>query len=521
VIGKKTPQKGLFKSDNLYRGYVGEESFYAFLARSGSLFRDEDFVELYRYGGRPSVPPSQLCVALILQARENVSDHEAIERTAYDLRWKVALGLEIEEKLCAKSTLQEFRAKLILNDRFQAIFERSVEECRRSGLLALPKLEVAIDTTPIFGKGAVKDTFNLVADQIRRVVEEAVRLMDWNQDEVIEREGLSRYFAGSFKGGVELDWSSKDQQRALVGQLVGDANVTLELGKKALREHETGPATRALREAQALLANLLVQDIDPEPEDGGGPQIKKGTSPDRVLSTTDPDMRHGRKSSSNAFNGYKGSVVAETTSGVILATGVIPGNAHDGKGAAEQIRAAGQRAGTPVGRVLGDTAYGSANVRQKIAEVAEEIFAKAPPATNNGGRFTVDDFRIDQTTGVATCPAGRTTLPKRTKNRKGDPGWLYVFSPAHCSVCPLREKCTTASSRSLVVTEITKLNQAHRRAQRERGFLTTYRRRVLIEHRIARLVQLGIRKARFFGRLKVSFQLAMAATVANLALVAS
>ena len=44
---------------------------------------------------------------------------------------------------------------------------------------------------------------------------------------------------------------------------------------------------------------------------------------------------------------------------------------------------------------------------------------------------------------------------------------------------------------------------------------------MVVEHRIARLVQLGIRKSRFFGRAKTRFQLLMAATVANLTLVAN
>ena len=45
-------------------------------------------------------------------------------------------------------------------------------------------------------------------------------------------------------------------------------------------------------------------------------------------------------------------------------------------------------------------------------------------------------------------------------------------------------------------------------------------RRVVVEHRLARLVQLGIRQARYFGRVKTKFQLYLAATVANLTLVA-
>ena len=45
------------------------------------------------------------------------------------------------------------------------------------------------------------------------------------------------------------------------------------------------------------------------------------------------------------------------------------------------------------------------------------------------------------------------------------------------------------------------------------------RERVVVEPRIARLVQLGIRKSRYFGRTKTCLQVVMAAVVANLSLV--
>ncbi len=158
MLGKRSPQGGLFQADTMYLQHVGEDSFHGILGRLGaSWFRDEDFEGLYREThGRPSVPPSQLCIALLLQTYDGVSDEEAIDRTAYDLRWKVALGLEISEKLCAKSTLQLFRSKLVLNDAYQQVFNKSIEVCREAGLLKRTKLYAAIDTTPIRGRGAVK-----------------------------------------------------------------------------------------------------------------------------------------------------------------------------------------------------------------------------------------------------------------------------------------------------------------------------------------------------------------------------
>ena len=62
--------------------------------------------------------------------------------------------------------------------------------------------------------------------------------------------------------------------------------------------------------------------------------------------------------------------------------------------------------------------------------------------------------------------------------------------------------------------------QQARALEQSEAFAGYRRRRVVVEHRLARLVQLGIRQARYFGRIKTRFQLDLAATVANLTLVA-
>jgi IS5 family transposase len=526
MLGKRSPQGGLFQADTLYMQHVGEDSFHGILGRMGaSWFRDEDFEGLYGdTRGRPSVPPSQLCIALLLQIYDGVSDEEAIDRTAYDLRWKVALGLEIAEKLCAKSTLQLFRTKLVLNEAYQQVFNKSIAVCREAGLLKRSKLHAAIDTTPILGRGAVKDTFNLVSDQIRRCVEEACALKGWASERVVAEHGLGRHFASSFKGSVELDWSDADEKRALVGQLVGDARVTLALCREALRGHAAqAERTQPLRAAQGLLSDLLAQDIDESDEDGGGPKISKGTARDRIISTTDPEMRHGHKSHSKGFNGYKAGIVADAEDGVILATDARPANMHDGEQAKELLESAVENSGQELDRILGDTAYGGLDTREELASLDAEIIVKAPPGTRRG-MFSLDDFEIDEQSGIATCPAGKTSHARRAVNVGGDdPGWRYQFSREDCTGCKLRAKCTRAENNSKVVqiTAKTEALQPLRREQRTPEFRAKYRERVKVEHRIGRCIQLGARQARCFGKAKLAFQIAMVATVANLTLAVS
>src|SRR5207253_11269349 len=133
MLGQRSAQWGMFEADALYGDFVGRRNFYGFLAaQRDELFRDEDFAALYcRDNGRPSVPPSLLATALVLQTYDGVSDDEAKQRADYDLRWKVALGIEVETRPFAKSTLQEFRAQLILHDQTRTVFQRSLEHAKR------------------------------------------------------------------------------------------------------------------------------------------------------------------------------------------------------------------------------------------------------------------------------------------------------------------------------------------------------------------------------------------------------
>ena len=168
MLGERSDQRGLWEADRLYLDHVGRDTFYGLLASlRGRLFRDADFAEFYcPDNGRDSVPPSLLATALLLQSHDKVSDAEAKARADFDLRWKVALGIEVEDRPFAKSTLQVFRAQLILHDKVREVFESSLRLARESGYLKKRSMKVALDTTNILGRGAVKDTCNLLADGI-------------------------------------------------------------------------------------------------------------------------------------------------------------------------------------------------------------------------------------------------------------------------------------------------------------------------------------------------------------------
>jgi hypothetical protein len=526
MLGKRAAQRGLFEADTRYGEFVGQRTFYGFLAsQRDELFRDQDFAALYsRNRGRPSVPPSLLATALVLQTYDDVSDEEAKQRADYDLRWKVALGLEVETRPFAKSTLQEFRAQLILHDQTRAIFQRTLEVAKHRGVWKKGKapderqhIKLALDTTHILGRGAVRDTYNLLADGIVQVLRGLAKLIECELLEVAEELGCARYVQGpSLKGQAEVEWSDPQARQRFLSAIVGDAEQLLEVVRGTRSDlTKDSPEDQELVVAAELLARILAQDIE---RDDRGPRLKRGVAPDRLISVHDPEMRHGRKSSSHRFNGHKAQVAVDTDTQLITAVDVLAGNAPDAERALEVVEASEVGTGCQVGEVLGDCAYGSGETRAEFAAAGRTLIAKVP-AMQNQGYFAKTDFQLDLEAGTCTCPNQQTT--SNFCAAKGG-GGMFVFATETCAACPLRAQCTRGQSgRTVQVHPHETLLQQARALQRSPAFGEIRRRRQVVEHRIARLVQLGIRQARYIGRTKTLFQLCLAAAVANLTLVAA
>ena len=526
MLGKRSPQRGLFEADTLLADFVGQRTLYGFLAsQRDELFRDEDFAALYcRDNGRPSVPPSLLATALVLQTYDGVSDEEAKQRADYDLRWKVALGIEVETRPFAKSTLQEFRAQLIVHERTRAIFQQTLELAKRRGVWKKghapherQHIKLALDTTHILGRGAVKDTYNLLADGIVQVLRALAKLGLFDLTELAEELGCARYVQGpSLKGQANIEWADPKARQHFLAEIVADAEQLLDLvrGTRATLEHNS-PADQELVAAAELLARILVQDVE---RDEHGPRLKRGVAPDRLISVHDPEMRHGRKSRSHRFDGHKAQVAADADSQLITAVEVLPGNAPDAEQALAAVEASEAATGCEVEETIADCAYGAGETRAEFAASGRRLVAKVPELQNQG-YFVKTDFQIDLEAGTCTCPNGQTTADLRPAK---DGGGMFVFATELCAACPVRAHCTRGrGGRTVQLHPQEALLQQARDLQASPAFDEARRRRQVVEHRIARLVQLGIRQARYVGRTKTLFQVCLAAAVANLTLLAA
>ena len=467
MLGKRGPQRGLFEADTLYGDFVGQDTFYGWLAgQRGELFRDEAFAALYVLdNGRPSVPPSLLATALVLQAYDGVSDEEAKQRAAYDLRWKVALGVGLDARPFAKSTLQEFRAQLIVHGEQAAIFQQSLELAKRRGKFRrrdgeARKLTVALDTTNILGRGAVKDTYNLLADGIVTLARVLAKRAGMSLAAWAAQHGYGRYVtAPSLKGAAEIAWSDAEQRRWFLGEIVADADRLLELARQARADLDEGSAEAvALVEAAGLLSRVLVQDVERRAD---GPALQRGVAADRLVSVHDPEMRHGRKSARKRFDGHKAAVAVDTDEQLITAVTVLPGNAQDDERALELVEQSEATTGCAVEESLGDGASGDGQTRQAFADAGRALVAKIP-AEGATGQLPKGAFVLDLAAGTCACPGGQQTADLRPL--KGGGGCStsrpQCAEPARCgrsasrapaggrSACIRRKRCCRRRERA-------------------------------------------------------------------------
>jgi transposase len=480
LLGVDSLLSKLFEGDDL--------SFYARMAAHGdALIRDDDFADCYSAGmGRPSIPPSLLMKAVLLQVREDLSDREAARRAAKDLDWKRALGLEADEVPFHHTSLSVFRSRLLVNDADERVLKATMERAVEAGLF--PKKVLAIvDSTGVMGAAAVADTYTLLRQAIAKLGSAGGDRLTKKLRRAVNRLCVNK---------ARIDWGDASVRRTHLGELVELAKTLL----VATADDED------LAEARDLLVRIVDQDIDEAPADGGGPGIRQGVARDRVVSVVDPDMRHGRKSASQRVDGYKSHLITDHDSELVLGVAVTAANDPDGPEAAGLVADA-HAAGVPVGEVLGDTAYGDGDTRVAVEEAGAKVTAKTqPPATT--GRFIKTDFVIDPDAPSAICPAGQTaTHTTRSRDHKGRPVTVLWFGADVCGACPLRERCTTnGNGRSITLNFHEARLQAARVEQLRPSTRRKLRRRAVVERKLAEGKRHGMGKARYRGTRKVLLQ---------------
>jgi transposase len=494
-------------------------SVYRLLAEHGDqLFGDEYFADLFARSrlGRPTVAARVVATVMLLQAHEGLSDREACDRLAYDLRWKAAAGIAVGSGSFHPTVLVGMRNRLRASERPRRLFEDVNTTARAAGLLTGRRR--VLDSTPLLDAVATQDTVTQLRAAIRKLLTVAEQAGEVALAAAV-RAVLARDDEYGTVGKPPCDWDDKAARDALVDALVRDANAALTV----LHGRElTGP----LSEAAELLALVAGQDV--EADEHGTFRIARRVARDRVISTVDTQARHGHKSRARTFDGYKAHLAIDPDDELITNVAVTPANAADrdaldelldetdmaSGGEDDDSDQGGAEAPAPV-TVFGDSAYADGATLDKLTGAGHEVFAKVPPVRNSKG-YSKDQFTIDPAAGTVSCPAGHTA-PIRAR-RAG--GGLARFAQ-WCAGCPLRAACTTSrSGRVITIHPHEAALQQAKTAQRDPAWQQTYRTtRPSVERKIAHFTRRawGGRRARCRGQARILTDVITRAGAVNLA----
>jgi hypothetical protein len=517
----------LLVGDQLVAGSV-----YRLLAEHGAaLFGDEYFADLFKRStlGRPTVPARVAATVMLLQAFEGLSDREACDRLAFDLRWKAAAGLTVGAGAFHPTVLVGMRNRLRASDRPRRLFDDVNTTARAAGLLRGRRR--VLDSTPLFDAVATQDTVIQLRAAIRKVLTAADRA-----DPALAgamRAALTRDDDYATVGKPPCDWDDPKAREALVDALVRDAQAAL----GALDGHEVDGS---LAEAGELLALVAGQDV--EAGEDGIFRIARRVARDRLISTVDVEARHGHKSRARTFDGYKSHLGVDPDDELITGVAVTAANTPDrdvidallnqpgaaapadtesgvgapatGTGSAISSEADGESKDF---EVYGDSAYADGATLQQQAARGHDMRTKVPPVRNANG-YSKDQFTIDLAAGTVTCPADHTVAIGSGRRR-------FARFGQFCHACPLRAECTTARRGRVISIHPHEAALQHAKArQRDPAWQQDYRQhRPVVERKISHFTRRpwGGRKARCRGHKRILTDILARAGAINLARLAA
>ncbi|MBB5160064.1 IS1182 family transposase [Saccharopolyspora phatthalungensis] len=506
TLGRAPRQGDLLRSTvEFCEGRVAADSIYGVLHRECfSLFPDEMFADLFTDVGRRSVPPMIVAVVMVLQRIEGLSDRGAVERFVFDTRWKYAAGgLDFDYPGFVHTVLVDMRARLARSARPDRIFEAVLEVARQAGLIGCRRV---LDSTPLYDAVATMDTITLIRSAIRGLLTTAEAGLAARLRAVLTS---GDDYAGA--GKPLIDWDDQAAREALIDSRARDG-----LAMLALMEGQRW--TKGVDEAARLLATVLGQDLTEERD--GVLRIARRVAPDRVISTVDPETRHGHKTQARGFDGYKGHLAIDPDSEIVTATEVSPGNSGDAETAetllSDILPAEAEAGDEGQAAVYGDAAYGAGELLERLDENGIHNGIKVQPPAAVKGHFPKDRFDIDLEQQTVTCPAGHTA-PIRARERHAGAANFGVA----CATCPLAAQCTTAKTgRTITISPHEAALAAGRARRTDPAWKADYRAtRPKVERKIGHLMRHrhGGRRARVRGLRKVAADFSLLAAAVNLA----
>ena len=452
--------------------------------------------------GHPPVPPAKLALVTILQAYTGASDDEAIESLLMDRRWQLVLDcLDCDKAPFGKGTLIRFRVAMIKRRLDRRLIERTVELAESTGGFGSRNLRAALDSSPLWGSAKVEDTINLLGHALRKALGVIACQQGRELTAVATEAGAEILNGSSLKAALDVNWDEPTERSLALTQVLETLKAVESWVSQLPQQNLPESASKSLQVAR----KIKTQDV--EITSSGTPGLRRGVAKNRRITIEDSTMRHGRKSRSKRFDGYKRHVLRDLDIGIVRAVGLTPANVPEAW-VSDAISADLLAQGVNLVELYIDRAYLSAKLVRKRTEDLV-IYCKAWPVRNQGGRFSKSAFVLDWQQQTITCP-NQVTIPLKV-------GAKVQFPKRACAICPERDHCTTSQKgRSVSIHPDERLLQELRQRQLTSGGRAQLRERVAVEHSLAHLGHWQGNRARYIGLRKNLFDLRRTAVVHNL-----
>jgi hypothetical protein len=505
----KVPAKLSAEEERLVKRMRKTSRFFVFLRQiRAELFTrefQEELASAYGPRGQEPVPPALLAMVTLLQAYTQTSDAGAVEEAEMNPRWQLVLGnLGEEDAPFGQGSLPRFRERMAAHDLDRKLLERTVELAKKTGAFGWQKLKAAFDSSPLRGRGRVADTWNLIGQAMGKLVSALAKIAAVEEQQIITEAGLTLLQGTSIKAALEIDWDDHEARSEGLQRLVYEAQALLDWARARAPD---AMERREVDEAASLLERVLNQDTEPDPERPRRVRIRKGVAEDRVCSVGDPEMRHGRKSRTQAFNGYKRYIATSLDAPLVLAAEARPANVPEREAVpslVDQVAPYGELA-----ELFIDRGFLAHSEIAQLHRDGVKIRCRPWREQTKRGHFGKSDFAIDFRRRLVTCPAGRQAEYSAVS-------FMAYFGKA-CARCRLRPRCTDGrEGRSVTLHPHERLHRKLEKGRATKRGRRDLRKRVVVEHRLARIGNLQGDRARYKSARKNTLDLRRHAAVANL-----
>ena len=492
----------------------------------GTIFEDEDFVDLFPEHGQPALPPWRLALVTIMQFRENLTDRQAAEAVRSRIDWKYLLGYDLTDPGFHFSILSEFRARLLSGGE-TILLDKFLQRCRENGLLK-ERGKQRTDATRVLAAIRVMNRLELVGETMRAALNALAAEAPLWLRQVAPSEWYERY--GRRIEDYRLPKSQ--EKRAAYAQRVGEDGFQL---LDLLAEADAPKEAISLPEVNTL---RLMWDRhysrDEDKKDGNSPgQVRfksnreLSKAAEAIESPYDTDARYRSRYSTN-WTGYMVHITETCEDDdVHLITHVETTEAtvHEAK-KTESIHQALVEKGLSPGEHLVDSAYIDSELLVESRQ-QHQIDLIGPGRLNNSwqakteGAYDLEQFEIDWDRQKVYCPQGKQSGNWKDGHDNSGAPLIYVqFSSNDCQPCSARLLCTRSKRRRGMGfrprEQYEALQKARQLLESEEG-KQLYNRRAGIEGTISQGVRaFGMRQTRYRGLAKTHIQHIATAAAINL-----